>query len=69
MEITLVGMNAETSPAFVSIIGRPVSDPPPTLHLLLHNALITLSEDRKRHQDMPLFQEVVLEVMKSDDMQ
>ena len=33
MEITLVGMNAETSPAFVSIIGRPVSDPPPSSSL------------------------------------
>ena len=29
MEMTLVGMYAETSPAWVSIIGRAVSEPPP----------------------------------------
>ena len=29
MEITFVGMNADTSPAFVSMIGSPVSDQPP----------------------------------------
>ena len=33
MEITLVGIKAETSPAFVSIIGRPVNDPPPSSSL------------------------------------
>jgi hypothetical protein len=29
MEITFVGMYADTSPACVSIIARAVSDPPP----------------------------------------
>ena len=29
MEMTLVGMNAETSFALVSMIGRPVIEPPP----------------------------------------
>ena len=29
MEITLVGMYADTSPACVSMIGRAVNDPPP----------------------------------------
>ena len=29
IEITLVGINAETSPPCVSIIGRAVKDPPP----------------------------------------
>ena len=29
MEMTLVGMYAEMSPALVSMIGRAVSDPPP----------------------------------------
>ena len=30
MEITLVGMYAETSPACVSMIGKAVSEPPPS---------------------------------------
>ena len=30
MEITLVGMYADTSPACVSMIGRAVSEPPPS---------------------------------------
>ena len=30
IEMTLVGMYAETSPAWVSMIGRAVSDPPPS---------------------------------------
>ena len=29
IEITFVGINAETSPAFVSMIGNPVKEPPP----------------------------------------
>ena len=33
MDITLVGIYAETSPACVSIIGKAVSDPPPLLSL------------------------------------
>jgi len=31
MEITLVGIYADTSPACVSIIGSAVSEPPPNL--------------------------------------
>ncbi len=31
MEMTFVGMYAETSPAWVSMMGSAVSDPPPSL--------------------------------------
>ena len=34
MEITFVGMYAETSPAWVSIIGSAVSEPPPSSCLI-----------------------------------
>jgi hypothetical protein len=35
IEMTLVGMNADTSPACVSMIGSAVSDPPPSSSLSL----------------------------------
>ena len=35
IEITLVGMYADTSPACVSMIGRAVSEPPPSSSLSL----------------------------------
>src|SRR6202034_1896869 len=35
IEITFVGMYAETSPAWVSMTGKAVNDPPPRLSLIL----------------------------------
>ena len=51
MEITLVGMYADTSPACVSMIGRAVREPPPFSSEALLHAPVNGSADRIRHQD------------------
>ena len=60
MEITFVGIYADTSPACVSMIGRAVMEPPPSSSLkLAGTSPEVLNADRIHLQDMPHVQENV----------